>query len=239
MTRQNILLVHGACHASWCWDRVAPLLRSAGHAVAAPDLPGRAARGAPGWRWTLEAYADAVVQEARKSDGPVVAVGHSMGGMVIAAAAERAPELFSRLVHVSSFLPISGDSLASIGALDKHSDLAGATKVAWLGGRVMIRPERLGPVYYSDCTPSDVAWAQARIVPESLKPSIERVRLTPRSLAVPRSYIRCSEDRALSVQAQDLLLERQPCERVATLKASHSPFISMPDQFVAALQSVI
>jgi pimeloyl-ACP methyl ester carboxylesterase len=33
------VLVHGAGGASWCWSRVAPLLRDRGHDVVAPDLP--------------------------------------------------------------------------------------------------------------------------------------------------------------------------------------------------------
>jgi len=34
------VLVHGACHGGWCWSRVAPLLRAAGHEVFTPTLTG-------------------------------------------------------------------------------------------------------------------------------------------------------------------------------------------------------
>jgi pimeloyl-ACP methyl ester carboxylesterase len=34
------VLIHGAWHGSWCWDKVVPLLQQAGHQVVAPDLPG-------------------------------------------------------------------------------------------------------------------------------------------------------------------------------------------------------
>ena len=36
----RFLLIHGACHGGWCWERVTPLLEAAGHSVMAPDLPG-------------------------------------------------------------------------------------------------------------------------------------------------------------------------------------------------------
>lgn len=238
-TSPTIMLVHGACHGAWCWDRVVPLLEAAGHRVRTPDLPGRGDKGRPGWRWTLEAYAAAIVDEARQAGGPVIAVGHSMGGPVISAAAEIAPELFARLVYVSAFLPVDGDSLASIAAMDKHSDLPGASRVSWLKGIVTIKPDRLGPVYYGDCSEADLDWVRPRLVAESVRPSVTKVRLTARFQSVPRSYIRCTRDRGLSIQMQDRLIERQPCERVATLDASHSPFLSMPDRFVAALSSVI
>ena len=34
------VLVHGAWHGGWCWNRVAPLLRDAGHEVFTPTLTG-------------------------------------------------------------------------------------------------------------------------------------------------------------------------------------------------------
>ena len=34
------VLVHGAWHGGWCWQRVAPLLRQAGHTVFTPTLTG-------------------------------------------------------------------------------------------------------------------------------------------------------------------------------------------------------
>jgi len=34
------VLIHGAWHGSWCWEKVIHLLEKAGHKVIAPDLPG-------------------------------------------------------------------------------------------------------------------------------------------------------------------------------------------------------
>jgi len=36
----TFVLVHGASHGSWCWDKVVPLLEAQGHDVVAVDLPG-------------------------------------------------------------------------------------------------------------------------------------------------------------------------------------------------------
>jgi pimeloyl-ACP methyl ester carboxylesterase len=234
------LLVHGACHGAWCWDRVKPLLAAAGHEVIAPDLPGRAGRGRAGWGPTLKDYAAAIADLARRQTRPVIAVGHSMGGMVIAQAAEAAPQAFERLVFLSAFMPVSGDSLASLIAMDKESDLHGAARLSWLRGSVTIVPDRFRPVYCGDCSDADVAWAEARLAPEPARPSLARVTLTAgRSGSVPRAYVRCTEDRALSVQMQDRMIARQPCDRIVSLPASHSPFLSMPEQTAAALMSVI
>ncbi|MCW2620092.1 MAG: putative hydrolase or acyltransferase of alpha/beta superfamily, partial [Modestobacter sp.] len=40
----TFVLVHGAWHGGWCWDRVVPLLRAAGHEVHAPTLTGLSER---------------------------------------------------------------------------------------------------------------------------------------------------------------------------------------------------
>src|SRR5688572_19598199 len=39
--RLHFVLVHGAWHGAWCWERVAPLLREQGHDVTAVELQGQ------------------------------------------------------------------------------------------------------------------------------------------------------------------------------------------------------
>jgi pimeloyl-ACP methyl ester carboxylesterase len=36
----TFVLISGAWHASWCWERVVPLLEARGHRAIAPDLLG-------------------------------------------------------------------------------------------------------------------------------------------------------------------------------------------------------
>lgn len=236
----TIMLVHGACHGGWCWERLVPLLEATGHRVLTPDLPGRGANGAPGWwRWTLQDYANAIVDAARQEGGPVIAVGHSMGGQVISGAAETAPELFERLVYLAAFLATSGESIVSMAGMNTGSDIAQATDTSLLKGLMTITPESARPVFYGDCSDTDFEWAGPQLVPEPLRPSFGKLTLSERFQSVPRSYIRCAQDRALSVQFQDRMIERQPCERVVTLESSHSPFLSMPQQLADALLTVI
>lgn len=235
-----IMLVHGACHGAWCWERVVPLLEAAGHLVLTPDLPGRGTNGSPGlWRRTLQDFADAIVAAARQAGSPVVAVGHSMGGQVISAAAETAPELFAQLVYLAAFLPTDGDSIVSLAPLNTGSDITQATHTSLLKGLMTINPATAHHVFYGDCSDADYAWAKSRLVPEPVRPSFGKIALSKRYQSVPRSYIRCTKDRALSLQFQDKMIARQPCEQVATLDSSHSPFLSMPEQLASALQSVI
>ncbi|MBM3605586.1 MAG: alpha/beta hydrolase, partial [Alphaproteobacteria bacterium] len=97
----DILLIHGAWHGGWCWDGVADALRALGHGVACPDLPDE-----PG-----TTLADCV---ASLPGAPVV-LGHSMGGIVAEALAQRHPVRL--LIHLCSYLPHAGDSLARLDRL--------------------------------------------------------------------------------------------------------------------------
>jgi lipase len=76
------------------------------HRLLAPDLRGRgASRTLPG-PWGIDRHAEDVAGLiTATARGPVVLVGHSMGGFVAAALVRRFPDLVSRLVLVDGGLP--------------------------------------------------------------------------------------------------------------------------------------
>jgi pimeloyl-ACP methyl ester carboxylesterase len=86
--RPVVVLVHGgAAHAGW-WDHVGPHL-AATHRVVALDLSGH---GDSGHRasYSIRTWATEVLAvAAAESDEPAVLMGHSMGGLVVLAAAGR------------------------------------------------------------------------------------------------------------------------------------------------------
>lgn len=213
------------------------MLAARGHVVRTVDLPGRTPHGQAGWGQTLGAYAHAIVGAVRAMDGPVVVVGHSMGGQVISAAAEAAPDHFARLIFLSAFLPCDGDSIATFARQNHGSALPGATQISMLKGSFRILTHAAQPAFYHDCPDADVAATLPRLSPEALRPSLTRIRLTEARFGrVPRSYIRLTEDRVLVPGLQDWMLARQPCDRVVSLPSSHSPFFSMPDALTDAIE---
>src|SRR5262245_54633440 len=92
--KRTYLLIHGAWHGGWCWEKVAPRLREAGHMAPAPTLAGQ----------TLEDWTDQVCEILAAQSQPVVLVGHSRGGIVISRAAERLPGKIQTLVYLNAFL---------------------------------------------------------------------------------------------------------------------------------------
>ncbi|WP_197021604.1 alpha/beta fold hydrolase [Cellulomonas sp. HZM] len=87
-TRGAAVLLHGMMGSGASWWRLVPLLVARGYRVLALDLPGHGLSDRdPGL--TVERAADAVVSTVTRlvDEPPSVAIGHSFGGLVLAAAA--------------------------------------------------------------------------------------------------------------------------------------------------------
>jgi pimeloyl-ACP methyl ester carboxylesterase len=83
----RFVLVHGAFHGAWCWDRLTPELERLGHTAVAVDLPGCGDR--LGEKASLASWRGALRDVIEDGD---VLVGHSMGGFVISLAADEVPD---------------------------------------------------------------------------------------------------------------------------------------------------
>jgi len=228
----SFLLVHGAWHGGWCWDRLAPHLAAAGHRVQSPDLPGHGEDRTPRWRVTLSHYVEAVHEIARAEAEPVIAVGHSMGGLVLSQAVHDAPELFAGRVYLCAFVPEHGDSLASLGRADPGSGVPLALRLRGLHPE--IEPDRSREVFYGDCTEEDVAWATERLCPNPIWPILQGASIE-RPIEVPAAYIECTEDRAVSLGHQRCMRDRLRDPDVVTMTVSHSPFLSSPKELARHL----
>lgn len=236
MAVARYVLIHGAYHGGWCWRKVVPLLAAAGHAVDAPDLPGHG-MGEAGRAVTLDDYVAAVCGHVRRHDTPVVLVGHSMAGVVISAAAEREPERVQDLVYVTAYLPADGQSLTDLARADPESRVRVArVRGTDKGAFVAVRDEALIEAFYGDSSMDDVAFARARLVPQAVAPMTQPVRLTRERFGrIPRLYIGCRRDRAITPALQRRMLAATPCARVVELDCDHSPFFSAPETLVATL----
>src|SRR5258708_36080347 len=104
------MLIHGAMHGAWCWERVIPLLQSSGRAVIAPDLPGHGADRTPRAAVTLAHYVACVGKLLEAAAEPVVLVGHSMGGMVVGTALDAWPAKGRNLALISPGVRMDGES---------------------------------------------------------------------------------------------------------------------------------
>jgi pimeloyl-ACP methyl ester carboxylesterase len=233
----HILLVHGAWHGAWCWYKTIPALQAMGLTPHTLDLPGHGLRVAE--PQTLAAYAEAVAEKLKSLPEPAILLGHSLGGQVISAAAELVPEHIATLVYLCAFLPRTGESIFANAAGDSVT-LLGQYMVPQVDGRVIVKDEGLKPAFYADCPDEDLALARLLLVPQSPEPFQAAVTLThDRFGSVRRSYIVCTEDKAIGAATQRGMIARSPVAAQVDLATSHSPFFSAPDRLAAAIKDVI
>jgi pimeloyl-ACP methyl ester carboxylesterase len=232
------LLVHGGWHGAWCWQRVAPLLREAGHVVAAPDLPGHGddptpLRIQPGMDVArLREVLDALVETA-------ILVGHSSGGMLISAVAAQRPERVRALAYLAAFLLPAGVSPPAMMRSDTESKLRAALVVDEFRGTVRLRHDALRDVFYNDCSDQDFTWARAQVQPEPLRPPMPDAEAAVDDTELPpRFYIETLRDHALGPKAQRSMYTALPCRKVYSLDTSHSPFISAPRELADCLLDI-
>ena len=81
----TFVLIHGAWHGGWCWKKLTPLLRAAGHEVIALTLTGLGERShLLSAEVGLETHVQDVAMVLEYEDvSNVVLVGHSYGGMLL------------------------------------------------------------------------------------------------------------------------------------------------------------
>jgi pimeloyl-ACP methyl ester carboxylesterase len=274
------VFVHGAWHDAATWRLVTPLLEARGHVVRAMDLPG-AGRNAKAPRsyglrpldlaaFAIERSPNAEVSQqdrtravvalidevTRNQAGPVVLVGHSLGGLTVSAVAEAIPERVSAVVYLTAFLlppgmtahtmiehPIMADSLVpSLFLADP-----GLVQAV----RIDPRSDRLNYVrqaksaLYGDLSDADLQVALSHLhCDEPLGVVLNPVHVTPTRFGqVHRHFIRCLNDKAIPIGAQDFMIgaidERTfgPTQS-HTLATSHSPFYAQPSALAAILVEI-
>lgn len=85
------ILLHGAWHGAWAWKEIVPKLRTLGHVVYTPDLPGHGNNKVDFKHVNLTLYTQAIIDLIKKIDSKVILIGHSMAGIIISQVAEYIP----------------------------------------------------------------------------------------------------------------------------------------------------
>ena len=228
-TPATVVLVHGAFHGAWCWDRVVPLLEAQGVPVVAFDLPGHGADPRP--PGDLHEHGDALRAVLEGIDGPIVVVGHSYGGAVISDGAAGVDGVV-HLVYLAAIVADAGETMTtidvggpSLGLGEADVSEVPAAMQLTDDGFLVIDPELAVGAFYADCEPADVEYALARLTPQNPATFGQEVRAAAWR-TVPSTYVVCYEDRAVSVPFQRALATRTT-NRVE-MPTSHSPFFSAP-----------
>jgi pimeloyl-ACP methyl ester carboxylesterase len=226
MTNQPpIVLVHGAWHGAWCWRRVTPHLRAAGHEVFVPTLTGLADKAhLLGRSVNLETHIQDVLGmlEAEELTN-VVLVGHSYAGAVITGVADRAKARLRSLVYVDAFLLENGRRLADYVAPDRRDAMI---KAGEANGFLDPPPATLFGL--KPGTP-DMDWVTRRMTRQPYATMSDPLRLTgDGGASLPRTYIYCSTPPTGSFEQFAAKLRNDPSWKFHELKTGHDCMVTEP-----------
>ena len=230
------VLIHGAWHGGWCWHKVVARLRQAGHRASAPDLPSLGRDRTPLVQVSLQTWTESVCRALNAETEPVILVGHSRAGAIISQAAEALPEKIRTLVYLAGYLLPNGESVAHRAKQDHASLVAPNMQISPDRRSSSLRDAAVRDALYGDCADEDVVLAQSLLAPEALEPVKTPIQVSEgRFGRVPRVYIECLRDRAVSLGEQRKMASAMPCQRVISMDSDHSPFFSAPDELTRHL----
>lgn len=233
----RFVLIHGAWHGAWCWRRVLPLLRAAGHEAHAVTLTGVGER-AHLLRPDLglqDHIADVLgLIAAEELDDDLVLVGHSYGGIVLTGVADallaRGHRGLRHLVYVDAVTPHPGESWSS-----QHAPDTVTTRVAAARERAdQAIPPPDAVVFGLEGADRD--WVNRRQTPQPLGVYQDPLAFDAARIAtLPRTFIDCTAPALPTIAVMRERVRREPGWRVRELATGHDPMVSAPEALVSLL----
>ena len=236
---KTYVLIHGSWHSAWNWHKVVPLVEKAGHKAIAIDLPGMGRDKTPINQVKMETTVEKICALIDSIPGKVILVGHSKNGIMISQAAEYRPDKIEKLVYLAAYLVPNGKTQREYSVQDSEGWLKPHVVMNEEGNAHTLRPEIYKEGLYHDCPDDITELAKILLSHEPVESGITPLQLTEANFGrVPRVYVECTEDRAVTPFIQRKMYTETPCEKVYTLPTSHSPFFSMPKELVDILLKV-
>lgn len=230
------ILVHGAWHASWCWQRITPQLTAQGHQVFAPDLPDHGQNQTSFSGINLDSYIKAITKLINNQTQPVILVGHSMAGIIISQLAENLPARIQALIYIAAFIPKNHESLLEIAKKSRSEGIGAEMMIDSSQNRIDLRPSpRLAELFYNTCSEEDKKLAVNQLQGEPFQPFVDPVSLSSEKFgSIAKTYILCKQDRVLLPLDQKRMARSAKCT-IKELDCDHSPFFSATNQLATTL----
>ncbi|KAK1405269.1 Polyneuridine-aldehyde esterase [Heracleum sosnowskyi] len=245
----HFVLVHGACHGSWCWYKVATLLKSAGHKVTTVDLGGAGINPKqPNEIPTFSVHLEPLTRlmAALHPEEKVILVGHSMGGIPISVAAEKFTKNVAAAVYLTASMPKPGFNILKYYQLLQPSELGDSNFTSETGAgssSFLFGPKFLKSRLYQLSPPEDLTLALSSIRPVPIfrdDASLKAAELTNKKYgSIRRVYIVSERDLIFTEKFQKEMINSYPPQDVKEIRGSdHMVMFSKPQELASLLQTV-
>jgi pimeloyl-ACP methyl ester carboxylesterase len=221
------VLVHGAWHGGWCWDRVKPHLEAAGHMVYTPTLAGLAERaGELSAAINLDTHVRDVITVLERNDlHGVILVGHSYAGMVIPQVADRMPQRLKRMVFLDALLLENNMSFKSSVPTDAW---AARIKQAQEKGRGIGFPA-FPAAAFGIPDKADQAWVESKLTLHPVGTYEQPMVLKhPFGNGIDKVYVDCTDPIMAPVNASRNKARAQPGWKYDAIATGHDAMVTKP-----------
>jgi pimeloyl-ACP methyl ester carboxylesterase len=236
---KTFVLVHGAWQAPYVWDSVKLNLEKTGNHLIVIELPGHGTDQTSPQTLSIDVYRDKVMEALSKIDGKVILVGHSLGGVIISAVAEKAPSKIEKLVYIGAFLPSSGQSLLDLAQMDAESQLGQSLLPSADQLTLDVVHDRITDIFIQDGSDEVKSLVLKNYRVEPAIPFTNKLTLTGANYgSVKKVYIKTLQDHVISPGLQNRMITASGISSVYQLNTGHSPFLSKPDSISILLTKI-
>ena len=237
---KTFVLVHGAWQAPYVWDVVKSQLEAKGQKVIVVELPAHGNDMTSPAAVSIDVYRDKVIAAIQGVNGKVILVGHSMGGVVVTAVAEKIPSRIEKLVYIGAFLPANGQSLMDLAMTDAQSILGPNLIPSKDQLTLDVNHDKIIDIFCQDASSDVQKEVLAKFRVEPAIPFGNKVTLTEANFgSVNKYYIHTTQDHAVGIDLQNRMVMAAHITKTYSLETGHSPFLSKPDQVTAVLLTII
>ncbi len=228
---KTFILIHGSWHSAWNWHRVIPIIENNGHKPIAIDLPGMGRDKTPIKEVKMSSTVQKICDLIDSIEGKVILVGHSKNGIMISQAAEYRPDKIEKLIYLAAYLIPNGKTQREYSVQDTQGILKPYVEFDEKLQASTLKPEIFKEGLYHDCDENITQLAKLLLSHEPIESGITPLQLTNENFGkVPKYYIECTEDRAVTPFIQHKMYTDTVCDKVYCLPTSHSPFFSKPQE---------
>lgn len=233
---KTFILIHGSWHSSWNWHKVIPILEKQGHKAVAIDLQGMGRDKTPIHKVKMHTTAKKICHLIDNIEGKVILVGHSKNGIMISQVAESRPNKIEKLVYLAAYLIPNGKTQREYSMQDTEGVLKPYVTLNQNLKATTLQADIFKEGLYHDCEDNITELAKLLLSPEPIESGMTPLKLTEKNYGkIPRFYIECTEDRAVTPYIQRKMYTEMPCKKVFQMNTSHSPFFSQPQALVDIL----
>lgn len=238
----DILLIHGAWHAGWCFSKLKILFSEKKNiTIHIIDLPGHGENLYPKDNLsniTLQSYVNFICNYVQNKNKKFTLIGHSMAGVIISLVAQKIPEYIDHLIYLSSFIPLNHSSLLSMGQIAQP----------YLISNIQINKKKyfllppnayvLKKFFYNQIDTNQLSYLIKNLQHQPLKPFLQSTKNVLKDIEqIPKTYIHTFFDYAIPLKFQKEMSSYLLNCQFFTLYSDHSPFLTSTEKLYNLLYS--